>query len=89
MEGRAATKWKACMRYAMLNLVSETLPHKRESPINNLFRVFPMAVFRFIYSPAISTVPEFTFKYAQSQADAGEMPNNIVNTVINHAPQKD
>jgi hypothetical protein len=32
-----------------------------------LFRVFPMAVFRFIYSPA----------------DAGKMPNNIVNAVIN------
>src|SRR6266508_6418224 len=31
---------------------------------------------------APGTVPELTFTYAQSQADAGKMPNNIVNTVI-------
>ncbi len=35
MEGLAPAKWKAFMLYAMLNLVSETLPHKRESPMNH------------------------------------------------------
>jgi hypothetical protein len=35
IEGRTPAKWKAFIPYAMLNLVSEKLPHKGKSPMNH------------------------------------------------------
>src|SRR5262245_51290712 len=50
--------------------------------LTNLFRVFPMAVFRFTYSPAIGTVPEVTLTCRQLKADYRTIPNNIVDAVL-------
>ena len=48
-----------------------------------LTKLFPYAVFRFIYGQASGTVPEASFPYTNLRLDAEKTPKNLVNAVVN------